>query len=184
MGESVRCCKRGAALASCASTTKKAAALAGMRARCNASSTAAGSWACAAALKTMDSAAMPSRRWKQEPMVHYRWRLVRGVTGRVRRVALPFFVWGLGLRQASLFFASPKKSKQKKGEPKAVPLRGTLRYSRRPGSGANSLRSNKGRLHPPILQNPRRLKHPATATRPAPEKSGYKAPPKKLKTTQ
>ena len=50
---------------------------------------------------------------------------------------------GLRLPRASLFFASPKKSKQKKGEPKAVPLRGTLRYSRRPGSGANSLRSNK-----------------------------------------
>ena len=47
------------------------------------------------------------------------------------------------LPQASLFFASPKKSKQKKGEPKAVALRATLRYSRRPGSGANSLRSNK-----------------------------------------
>ena len=50
---------------------------------------------------------------------------------------------GLRLPRASLFFASPKKSKQKKGEPKAVALRATLRYSRRPGSGANSLRSNK-----------------------------------------
>jgi len=39
------------------------------------------------------------------------------------------------------------------------------------GGGPNSLRSNKGRLHPPILQNPRRLKHPATAARPAPEKA-------------
>jgi hypothetical protein len=48
-----------------------------------------------------------------------------------------------GLPPALLFFVSPKKSKQKKGEPKAVPLRGALRYSRRAGSGANSLRSNK-----------------------------------------
>ena len=53
-----------------------------------------------------------------------------------------------GLPPALLFFASPKKSKQKKGEPKAVPLRGTLRYSRRPGSGANSLRSNSARPDP------------------------------------
>jgi hypothetical protein len=50
---------------------------------------------------------------------------------------------GFGLLADLLFFASPKKSKQKKGEPKAVPLRGSLRYSRRPGSCANSLRSNK-----------------------------------------
>ena len=50
---------------------------------------------------------------------------------------------GFCLPQASLFFASPKKSKQKKGEPKAVALGAALRYSRRPGSGANSLRSNK-----------------------------------------
>ena len=53
------------------------------------------------------------------------------------------FVPRFGLPRASLFFASPKKSKQKKGEPKAVALRATLRYSRRAGSGANSLRSNK-----------------------------------------
>ena len=55
---------------------------------------------------------------------------------------------GVRLPRASLFFASPKKSKQKKGEPKAVPLRGALRYSRRPGSGANSLRSNSVRPDP------------------------------------
>ena len=34
-----------------------------------------------------------------------------------------------------------RKGEQKKGEPKAVPLRGPLRYARRPGSGANCLRS-------------------------------------------
>jgi hypothetical protein len=50
---------------------------------------------------------------------------------------------GFGLMAELLSFASPKESNQRKGEPKAVPLRGTLRYSRRPGSGANSLRSNK-----------------------------------------
>jgi len=54
-----------------------------------------------------------------------------------------FFVRRCGLPPALLFFASPKKSKQKKGEPKAVALRAALRYSRRAGSGANSLRSNK-----------------------------------------
>ena len=54
-----------------------------------------------------------------------------------------FFVHRFGLPPALLFFASPKKSKQKKGEPKAVALRAALRYSRRAGSGANSLRSNK-----------------------------------------
>jgi hypothetical protein len=53
------------------------------------------------------------------------------------------FVPRFGLPPALLFFASPKKSKQKKGEPKAVALRAALRYSRRAGSGANSLRSNK-----------------------------------------
>jgi hypothetical protein len=50
---------------------------------------------------------------------------------------------GFGLMAELLSFASPKESNQRKGEPKAVPLRGALRYSRRPGSGANSLRSNK-----------------------------------------
>jgi hypothetical protein len=50
---------------------------------------------------------------------------------------------GFGLLAELLSFASPKESNQRKGEPKAAPLRGTLRYSRRPGSGANSLRSNK-----------------------------------------
>jgi hypothetical protein len=50
---------------------------------------------------------------------------------------------GFGLLAELLPFASPKESSQRKGEPKAVPLRGALRYSRRPGSGANSLRSNK-----------------------------------------
>ena len=54
-----------------------------------------------------------------------------------------FFVHRIGLPPALLFFASPKKSKQKKGDPKAEPLRGSLRYSRGAGSGANSLRSNK-----------------------------------------
>jgi hypothetical protein len=29
----------------------------------------------------------------------------------------------------SLFFASPKKSKQKKGDPQSGPLRGSLKYS-------------------------------------------------------
>jgi hypothetical protein len=38
----------------------------------------------------------------------------------------------------SLFFASPKKSKQKKGEPPTVALRAAKRHSRRSGSGANS----------------------------------------------
>ena len=41
-----------------------------------------------------------------------------------------------------------RKGEQKKGEPKAVPLRGALRYSRRAGSGANSLRSNSARPDP------------------------------------
>jgi hypothetical protein len=50
---------------------------------------------------------------------------------------------GFGLLAEPLSFASPKESKQRKGEPKAVPLRGTLRYSRFAGSGANSLRSDK-----------------------------------------
>jgi hypothetical protein len=50
---------------------------------------------------------------------------------------------GFGLMAELLSFASPKESNQRKGEPKAVPLRGTLRYSRRAGLGANSLRSNK-----------------------------------------
>jgi hypothetical protein len=57
-------------------------------------------------------------------------------------------VWntGFGLLAELLSFASPKESNQRKGEPKAVPLRGALRYSRRPGSGANSLRSPCSRL--------------------------------------
>ena len=46
-----------------------------------------------------------------------------------------------------LFFASPKKPKEKKGDPGVcVPfasLRGNLRCSVQPGSRANSLRSNK-----------------------------------------
>ena len=50
---------------------------------------------------------------------------------------------GFGLMAELLSFASPKESNQRKGEPKAVALRATLRYSRRAGSGANSLRSNK-----------------------------------------
>jgi len=36
------------------------------------------------------------------------------------------FKSGFGLPPALLFFASPKKSKQKKGEPKAVALSGCL----------------------------------------------------------
>ena len=54
-------------------------------------------------------------------------------------------VWntGFGLWAELLSFASPKESSQRKGEPKAEPLRGALRYARRPGSGANSLRSDK-----------------------------------------
>jgi len=50
---------------------------------------------------------------------------------------------GFGLLAELLSFASPKESNQRKGEPKAVALRAALRYSRRAGSGANSLRSNK-----------------------------------------
>jgi hypothetical protein len=41
-----------------------------------------------------------------------------------------FFVPRFGLPPALLFLASPKKRKQKKGEPKAVALRAALRYSR------------------------------------------------------
>ena len=55
---------------------------------------------------------------------------------------------GFGLLAALLSFASPKESNQRKGEPKAVALRATLRYSRRAGSGANSLRSNSARPDP------------------------------------
>jgi hypothetical protein len=47
-----------------------------------------------------------------------------------------FFVRRFGLRPALLFFASPKKSKQKKGEPKAVALRAALHYSWRAGAQA------------------------------------------------
>ena len=53
---------------------------------------------------------------------------------------------GFGPEADSLFFASPKKSKQKKGEPSTVALRAALRYSHRSGSVANSLRSN---MRPP-----------------------------------
>ena len=55
---------------------------------------------------------------------------------------------GFGLLAELLSFASPKESNQRKGEPKAAPLRGALRYSRRAGSGANSLRSNSARPDP------------------------------------
>jgi hypothetical protein len=57
------------------------------------------------------------------------------------RFDLAFFlrgVPGLAPAGASLFFASPKKSKQKKGEPNALSLRfasGTLRCSVQAGSG-------------------------------------------------
>jgi hypothetical protein len=49
---------------------------------------------------------------------------------------------GFGPAADSLFFASPKKSEQKKGEQATVALRAALRYSHRSGSGSNSLRSN------------------------------------------
>jgi hypothetical protein len=53
--------------------------------------------------------------------------------------------WGMrrvpGLAPADdlLFFASPKKSKQKKGEPKSGPLRGALRCSHLAGAGGAML---------------------------------------------
>jgi hypothetical protein len=67
-------------------------------------------------------------------------------------VLLIFYSWSEGLKTGFgrladlLSFASPKESKQRKGEPKAAPLRGALRYSHRPGLGANSLRSPCTRL--------------------------------------
>ena len=42
---------------------------------------------------------------------------------------------GLAPAGDSLFFASPKKSQQRRGEPKLGPLRGVLRCSRRPRGG-------------------------------------------------
>ncbi|MBA4330112.1 MAG: hypothetical protein C0428_17940 [Polaromonas sp.] len=53
---------------------------------------------------------------------------------------------GLAPAGEALFFASPKKSTQKKGDPMVwVPsasLRGNLRCSVKAGSSSNSLRSN------------------------------------------
>ncbi len=46
---------------------------------------------------------------------------------------------GLGPAAELLFFASPKKSSQKKGEPKSGPLRGALRCSGRPGCAQTRL---------------------------------------------
>ncbi len=67
-----------------------------------------------------------------------------GITpGRGEQKKGKVFDRGFGLMAELLSFASPKESKQRKGEPKAVALRAALRYSRRAGSGANSLRSNK-----------------------------------------
>jgi hypothetical protein len=54
-----------------------------------------------------------------------------------------FLCLDLACRRPYFSLLRQRKGEQKKGEPKAVALRATLRYSRRPGSGANSLRSNK-----------------------------------------
>jgi hypothetical protein len=59
---------------------------------------------------------------------------------------------GLRLPQASLFFASPKKSKQKKGEPKAVALSGCLALlaSRGVGRKLATLRQAPALIRPPL----------------------------------
>jgi len=73
-------------------------------------------------------------------MTDYRWQGAVGLRGgygrdgsyfslfRQKKVSKEkvFFVRRFGLPPALLFFASPKKSKQKKGEPKAVALSGCL----------------------------------------------------------
>ena len=49
-----------------------------------------------------------------------------------------------------LFFAPPKKSTQKKGDPKACPLRGFPALLAKPGARATRLRSNR-RERPPVF---------------------------------
>ncbi|MFZ3140187.1 MAG: hypothetical protein WA147_06230 [Polaromonas sp.] len=63
---------------------------------------------------------------------------------------LTFHGWaGRGLPGGnSLSFASPKESKQRKGDPQSESLRfasGNLRYAAKAGVRANSLRSNSAR---------------------------------------
>ena len=62
-----------------------------------------------------------------------------------------FLCLDLACRRPYFSLLRQRKGEQKKGEPKAVPLRGTLRYSRRAGSCANSLRSDKRPLSRPCV---------------------------------
>jgi len=63
---------------------------------------------------------------------------------------------GLGPAAEALFFASPKKSTQKKGEPTTGPLRGSLRCSVRPGCAQTRFAQTCAPLFPgaPALLSP------------------------------